>query len=259
MTPLVMARLHGVPVAIHQQDVVPGLANRLLAPLASLITVALEGTEPLSGKPAVVVGNPVRGGFAEGDGLAARRRFGLDEALPVVLVVGGGTGALRLNQIVAEAAPGLCGICSIVHLTGAGKTGRRAPLDRYVSLEFVADGMADLLAAADVVVSRAGMAALTEIAVTRKAAILVPMPASHQEANAAAMERQNAARVLHEGELTAEGLTAEVRALLGDAARRQVMGDAAARVLPRDAASAIAYRLIALAEGLPPADPGRAG
>lgn len=247
LTPLLAARFQGVPIAVHQQDVAPGLANRILAPLAAQVTVALPETATLFKTRALVTGNPVRAEFGQGDAARGRSRFALDDGRPLVLVTGGGTGALQLNRIVAEAARDLVASCAIVHLTGAGKAVLDPQHPRYHQREFLAEGMADVIAAADVVVSRAGMSSLTEIAATRKAAILVPMPRSHQEANAAAFARHGAAQVISEAELTREHLVASVRTLLDDAERRQALGDAAARLLPPDAADAIAGRLITLA------------
>jgi UDP-N-acetylglucosamine--N-acetylmuramyl-(pentapeptide) pyrophosphoryl-undecaprenol N-acetylglucosamine transferase len=247
LTPLLAARLQGVPIAVHQQDVAPGLANRILAPLAAQVTVALPETASLLKTPAVVTGNPVRAEFVQGDAARGRSSLAVEDGQPLLLVTGGGTGALQLNRIVAEAARDLVEVCAIVHLTGAGKAVLGPQHPRYQQREFVADGMADVIAAADLVVSRAGMSSLTELAAMRKAAILVPMPRSHQEANAAALARHGAAQVIPETELTPERLAASVRALLDDAERRQAQGDAAARLLPPDAADTIARRLIALA------------
>jgi UDP-N-acetylglucosamine--N-acetylmuramyl-(pentapeptide) pyrophosphoryl-undecaprenol N-acetylglucosamine transferase len=103
--------------------------------------------------------------------------------------------------------------------------------------------MKHALAAADVLVSRAGMSALAEIAALGKPSIIVPMPVSHQEANAAAFARAGAAIVMDERRLTPTGLVDTVRSLLDDADRRQQMGHAAQRVLPVDAASAIAREI----------------
>ncbi len=106
--------------------------------------------------------------------------------------------------------------------------------------------MKHALTAADVVVSRAGMSALAELAALGKAAILVPMPDSHQEANAAAFARSGGAIVLDERRLSPALFTATVRSLLGDAERRRAMGAAAAQTLPAGAAEAIARELTRL-------------
>ncbi len=244
VAPLVAARLSGARVLLHQQDVHPSLANRMLAPLASGITVAFEaGGRAFPGKKPVVVGNPVRPSILTGSSAEARRLFDLQEGCPVLLVTGGGTGALGLNRIVHEAASDLVEDCQIIHLTGVGRAIGGWTHPRYHTYEFIAEGMKHVLALADVVVSRAGMSALAELAALGKAAVLVPMPASHQEANAAAFANAGAAIVLDQRHLSPARLTATVRSLLTDAGRRRAMGAAAAQALPRGAAETIAREL----------------
>jgi UDP-N-acetylglucosamine--N-acetylmuramyl-(pentapeptide) pyrophosphoryl-undecaprenol N-acetylglucosamine transferase len=232
---------------VHQQDVAWGLANRMLAPFASHRTCAFEETcQRLTSTSAISVGNPVRRSILLGDPTVGRAELGLDANRPLVLATGGGTGAARLNDLLVGAAPELLKCCQIVHLVGAGKAVRFAA-PGYHQLEFVTDLMPHLLAAADVVLSRAGMSSLSELAALRKPAIVVPMPGSHQEANGAAFGRAGAALVLAEAALTAEGLCDAVLLLLEDRSARDRLGAAAARVLPFDAAGRIADSLLRLA------------
>jgi UDP-N-acetylglucosamine--N-acetylmuramyl-(pentapeptide) pyrophosphoryl-undecaprenol N-acetylglucosamine transferase len=248
--PLMAARLLGVPIVVHQQDVAPGLANRMLAPFARLVTTAFPETAAALHVPAVrVVGNPVRGEMRTGDARRARERFGLPPDEPVVLITGGGTGALRLNQIAHEAARELVKGCAIVHLTGAGKAIPGWVHPRYRQYEFLADEMADALAVADVIVTRAGMSALSEVAALRKPAIVVPMPDSHQIANARAVERHGAGIVVSESDLTPNRLIHLVRELLGDRERAATLGASAGRMLPADAADVLAGLLVDVSDG----------
>jgi UDP-N-acetylglucosamine--N-acetylmuramyl-(pentapeptide) pyrophosphoryl-undecaprenol N-acetylglucosamine transferase len=245
--PLLAARLLGVPVAVHQQDLSPGLANRMLAPFAAQVTVAFPETRLLfRTRNVLVVGNPVRSAILAGSAERAREEFGLRPNLPVVLVTGGGTGALRLNELAVEAAEQLSSECQMIHLTGAGRSPRPWSHANYRRYEFLAEPMADALAVADVVVTRAGMSALSEVAALGKAAIVVPMPDSHQDANAAVVARHGAGVVRPERELRSDGLAGEIRALLRDPARRAALGTAASRLLPPDAADDICRGLAAL-------------
>ncbi len=242
--PLLAACLLRVPISIHQQDLLPGLANRILAPFATQLTVAFPETRrSFRTSAARVVGNPVRASVLRGDRDRARKRFNLLAGVPTVLVTGGGTGALRLNELAVEAARDLVEPCQIIHLTGAGKGSRDLSHPRYHQYEFLVEEMADALAIADVVLTRAGMSALSEISALAKPAIVVPMPDSHQEANAAVFARHGAGVVLEERELTASVLAEHVRRLLDDAAGRASLAEAAARLLPADAAEAIAAGL----------------
>jgi UDP-N-acetylglucosamine--N-acetylmuramyl-(pentapeptide) pyrophosphoryl-undecaprenol N-acetylglucosamine transferase len=246
--PLAAAGLIRVPVLIHQQDVVPGLANKLLVPFAHRITVAMPDT--VTAFPAGrtrLRGNPVRQHVLQGDPSKGFAVGGFDPALPLLLVTGGGTGALGLNRIVAEAAPTLLERCQILHLTGRGRgveTGDLGP--RYQPREFLVEEMPHVLAAASVVISRAGMGTLSELAALRKPTIVVPMPGTHQVANAQAFGRAGGAIVCDQRTLTAAKLTSIVTELLADADRRRSLGAALARVMPPDADAHIAEDVLAL-------------
>lgn len=246
--PLLAARLLGVPIAVHQQDVLPSLANRMIAPFASRVTVALDETRT---RPrwadARVVGNPVRASIYEGRPDRALSTFGLAPGLPSLLVTGGGTGALRLNQIAVEAVGEIIDRCQVIHLTGARRTVAPFNHARYRQYEFLTREMPDALALADVVVTRAGMSSLSEIAALHKAAIVVPMPASHQGANASVYRKRGAGVVLDEPTLSPGRLADEVSALLRDQERRHSFGDAAAALLPPTAAGTVAALLCDLA------------
>lgn len=245
--PLLAARLNRVPIGIHQQDLVPGLANRMLAPFATQVTVAFSDTlRAMRGPTAAVVGNPVRSSVFAGTADRARERFGLHDLLPVVLITGGGTGAVRLNEIGTDAARILRDECQIIHLTGAGRAVGSWAHPNYHPYEFLAAEMADALAAADVVVTRAGMSSLAEVAALQKAAIIIPMPGSHQEANAAAFQRRRGGMVVDQNGLTAEALAASIRSLLAAPQDRAALGAAAAQVLTTNAADTIARDLIDL-------------
>jgi UDP-N-acetylglucosamine--N-acetylmuramyl-(pentapeptide) pyrophosphoryl-undecaprenol N-acetylglucosamine transferase len=247
--PLAAAGLLRVPVLIHQQDVIPGLANRLLVPFATRVTVSLPDTLPkFPHGRSVLRGNPVRRRVLEGRADEAFRLLGLQAGLPVVLATGGGTGALSLNRLVAAAAPKLIERCQIVHLTGRGR-GVEAPDlgPRYQQHEFLVDEMAHLLAAADVVITRAGLGTLSELSVLGRPSIVVPLPRSHQAANAAAFARTGAAIAVDQDDLSPESLAQLVLNLLADDPRRQQLVAAMRRIMPRDAAARIAEDVLAIA------------
>jgi UDP-N-acetylglucosamine--N-acetylmuramyl-(pentapeptide) pyrophosphoryl-undecaprenol N-acetylglucosamine transferase len=247
--PLLAARLAGARVAIHQQDVIPSLANRMLAPFATRIFTAFEASGRALRRSAVAgVGNPVRRAVLGADAGRGRALLGLETSVPAVLAMGGGTGALGLNRLVAEAASDVVEVASVVHLTGAAKAvvGPRNP--RYRQIDFLAEDFPHVLAAADVVISRAGMSSLAEMAALRKSAVVVPMPGSHQEANAAVLLRAQAAVVKDERSLSGGTLRADVRSLLVDNRRRQALSERIGRVLPGDAAERIAGELLALGD-----------
>lgn len=246
--PLAAAGVCRVPVLIHQQDAVPGLANKLLVPFARQITVALPDT--VSAFPAgrtSLRGNPVRPRVLAGDAMEGFRLFGLDLTVPLILVTGGGTGALGLNKIVAEAAPELVEFCQIIHLTGRGRGVPMADLGRrYQQHELIVGEMPHVLAAASVVLTRAGMGTLTELSALGKPSIIVPMPGTHQEQNAHVFNRTGAALVFDQPNLTPATLVTTIRELLADEARQAALSAAILALLPLGAAGRIAEDVLAL-------------
>ena len=247
--PLAAAAVLGCRVHIHQQDALAGLANRLLIPLARSCSVSLAASLPyFPAERTALVGNPVRPSVLRGDAARARETFGLEPGLPLIVVTGGGTGALGLNRLVVQAAAALVDRCQIVHLTGRGRGVPVAtPLPRYRQLEFVTAEMADLLSAADLVVTRAGMGTLSELAALGKPAVLVPMPDSHQAANAAAFAERHAALVLEQRQLDGERLAAALLALLAAPDRLVELAANMRRSMPADAADRLARLVLELA------------
>ena len=247
--PMIAARLVGARTLIHQQDVDPGLANRLLVPFADRITVSLPSSlAHFPRRRTSVTGNPVRAEILAAKPSLAFDRLGLDPSLDLLVITGGGTGALGLNRLVATAAPRLVERAQVIHLTGRGRGVPAATAsERYRAIEFLVDEMPHVLAAATAVVSRAGMGTLTELAALARPSLIVPLPDSHQWANAQAFARLGAIEVADQEALTPDSLADRVLSLLADAPRREQLGRALAARMPRDAADRIASELLALA------------
>lgn len=234
-----------IPILIHQQDVRPGLANKLMAPFARAVTVTFEKSLLDYGPGAIWVGNPVgRTQFRAGvDQLRVlQERYGLSAVRPLVLVIGGGTGATAINRLVSVGAGELTEFCQIVHLTGKGKAALAgAKRAGYQVLEFLPnEEVLALMSLADLVISRCGLATLSELAFLRKAAILIPLPHSHQEDNAAVFARAGGAIVCPQEELTPDKLVAEVRQALSDQSRRQTLANNIGKIMKPGAAETIA-------------------
>lgn len=232
------ARLLHIPTWVHLQDVTIGLANRLMLPTASVVTTSLEKTAAEISPPgrALWLGNPVRPDIGDGIRSRAKERLGLASGVPVVLVTGGGTGSLRVNQLTTEAVPLLEGRCHVIHLTGADRP--KKEIDRAKELfpwyhphAFFGVEMKDAYAAADVVVSRAGFGTVSELASQKKACILIPKP-GHQEENARFAAEKGAAVVLNE--LTSDGnlLAKTVLDMLENHEERDAMGQRLHALLP---------------------------
>lgn len=235
--------LLGCKVFIHQQDVRPGLANKLMRPVATVVTVALAKSARAYGKKARVVGNPVRGNLQKiPTPAAARKALGLHSKKPVVLVFGGGTGATFINELVRASARQLCKSAQIVHLNGSGKaTGSKGLPRDYHSFEFFnAEEMARAYAAADLVIARAGLGTITELSYLKKPAIIIPMPNTHQVDNARFLETHEAARVLDQPVLEKEFFIKEVTALLQNTSECKQFGEHIGSIMPHNAAKTIA-------------------
>ena len=239
-----------IPILVHQQDVRPGLANKLMAPFARAVTVTFEKSLTDYGSRAVWLGNPLKDLAGEEFALSVsedREKYSIDGAQPLVLVTGGATGSTALNRLIRAAAPELAGTCRIIHLTGRGKltadsvTGTGGADSYYIAKDFVSNGeILALIAAADLVVSRCGLSVLTELSALDKPAILIPMPASHQEDNAAVFARASAAIVLAQAGLTPDQLVAEIKRGLSDSALRAELKKNIGRVIRRGAAATMA-------------------
>ncbi len=250
----------GVPLVIHEQNAVPGLANRMLAPWADAIAVSFARTldmRPRWRKKAVVTGNPLLRKAESGDMGNAREYFGLEEGRKTLVVAGGSQGAASLNRAVLEALPAWRERTDlqVVHSVGREKyrefMARAAKLDTggllYRPLAFV-ERMDLLYLAADLVVCRAGASTIAELAAAGCAALLVPYPhatAAHQDANAAVLADEGAAAVVADRELDGRRLAEEADALLGDEERLRAMREAARRAGRPDAAARLAEVVLA--------------
>ncbi len=213
------AKLAGTKLLIHQQDVVPSLSNRLLAPFADAVTLTFDiSRKDFPSRKTEVIGNPVRRSIEEGSRDRGLEILSCDGSRSVVLALGGGTGSGFLNELIALASPHWTDFADLVHLTGLEKAPSRLPTlahpERYHRLPFVGADIAHLLAAADVVICRAGMGTLTELAALAKPSILVPIAESHQEQNAGYVVGQGGARMFRELDLTPEQLVTFARGLL---------------------------------------------
>jgi UDP-N-acetylglucosamine--N-acetylmuramyl-(pentapeptide) pyrophosphoryl-undecaprenol N-acetylglucosamine transferase len=242
----------GLPLVLTEADSHLGLANRLLAGRARRVCLAfpIPGRE---GDPYLVTGRPVPRAVLEADRDAARRRFGLGPGERCLAVFGGSLGARSVNEAAVEAfaADGP----DVLHVAGrrdyaelARRLERAGSPRRYRLLEYEPT-LGDVLAAADLVIARAG-GSVMEIAAAGRPAILVPYPhatADHQSANARWMAEGGAATVIADDELSPQRLASEANALLGDGPRLEAMATAARRLAKRDAADRIAAEVIAAA------------
>lgn len=183
--PVVFAgKCFGVRSWLHQQDVHPILTSLLLAPFVNQISVAFEQSyHDFLPEKTLLLGNPVRPSLLHGSKEEAVKRFSLNPKKPILFVFGGGTGAGWINQAIQESVESLVPDMNIIHVTGRGKQIAVPPLEDYHQVEFLYEDLQHVYAAADLVVSRAGMGSITELSALSKPTIFVPLPNSAQELN----------------------------------------------------------------------------
>ncbi|MDE0658852.1 MAG: undecaprenyldiphospho-muramoylpentapeptide beta-N-acetylglucosaminyltransferase [Gammaproteobacteria bacterium] len=214
---VVAAWLNGIPVVAHESDLTPGLATRLAQRFTTTLCVNFEGTRAEHARM-VVTGTPLRRELLRGDRARGRQRLGIDAERPILLAVGGSLGAARLNEVLRAALHELLVDYDVVHVCGAGKIDASlGTLGGYFQREYVTDEWGDIIAAADVVLSRAGANALYEWLVLGKPHILVPLSRAasrgDQVENAAYAESRGWSMVLAEDDLNSETLVAGVAKL----------------------------------------------
>jgi len=247
--PSFAARVLRIPVVTHESDTIPGLATRMIARAAAVVCVSFPGTAAFfpAGR-AVHTGNPVRALIRDGDPGRGRSWLGVAPRAPMVLVLGGSQGSSSLNRAVRELAGGGDLPFVLVHQCGRGNLGGLQAGERYLPYEFFGREMGDVLAAADLVVSRAGAGALSEIACAGKPAVLVPLPRSasrgEQIANARFFADSGAALVLPDEQLGAGALKRLIQQLLSDRGALEEMGARARSLYVDRAESAIAELLL---------------
>ena len=231
------AWLFGVPTWVHQQDVRVGLANRLMAPFAKQVTTALEiNVKKFAQKKTFHLGNPVRSDLYTGSKKKAKTLFGLLTDKPVIFATGGGTGSMKVNQMVIEALHHLEGECEVIHLSGKERPQELVERTQqhfvhYHPFVFFTDEMKHAYAAADIVISRGGFGTLTEIAALGKAAIIIPKP-GHQEENVHFLAEQDAVVLVDERTSDGHYLANTIRTLLADTKKIAHMGHLLQTLLP---------------------------
>ncbi len=208
---VVAAWLLRIPVICHESDVTPGLATRLCSPLVKIICVNFPQTiQYLKGAKTLVTGTPIREGLLKGDDRSGRDVLSFTKDKPIVMVFGGSLGAARINAVVRSALDELLCRYQVVHVVGAGNLDDRFASTGYVQREYLHEEFGDVLAAAEVVVARAGANSIYELLVTRKPHILIPLSLSasrgDQLDNARTFSSVGYSRMLDDSSLDDESL-----------------------------------------------------
>jgi UDP-N-acetylglucosamine--N-acetylmuramyl-(pentapeptide) pyrophosphoryl-undecaprenol N-acetylglucosamine transferase len=220
----------GIPCVIHEQNAYPGVTNKMLSKRVKKVMVAVEAAKKyFENADVVITGNPVRGEILTADKEQARKKLGLDRR-PLVLSFGGSLGAKRVNDAAAELIIRSAKDGRYCHIHAYGNN--NAAFTDYIKDKGVElsecpnldirpyiDNMDECMAAADLVICRAGAITLSEIQAMGKPAILIPSPnvaENHQYHNAMALVNRDAARLIEESDLSGESLIKTVDEMLGD-------------------------------------------
>jgi UDP-N-acetylglucosamine--N-acetylmuramyl-(pentapeptide) pyrophosphoryl-undecaprenol N-acetylglucosamine transferase len=249
------AKFLKIPVVLHQQDLIPSFANSLCQMAANKITVTFEDSlldfssgigifkKPILEK-VVWTGNPFREdlrSFTKAQGL---KYFGLRENMPTLLVLGGGTGAEFLNNLIFESLPVLTKTVQIIHSTGLGKI-KNIKTENYRAFEFISE-MGKAYASSDIVLCRAGLSTITELSNLEKVSIIVPIPDSHQEINAEFLAKYKASLTTRQQTLTSGILTSVIRKLLFEHNLQQDLKKNISQIMPKNSAKKIAKIILGL-------------
>ena len=221
----------GIPCIIHEQNAFPGVTNKMLAKRVKKVMVAVEAAKPyFKDAPVVVTGNPVRGEILTADKKESRKKLGLDQR-PVILSFGGSLGAQKINEAITDILVRSGKDGRYQHIHAYGKYGGWLPdaiKEKGVVIEDCKnldirpyiDNMPECMAAADLVICRAGAITLSEVQAMGKPAILIPSPnvaENHQYHNAMALVNAGAAEIIEESDLSGEAVIEKADSMLQSA------------------------------------------
>jgi len=247
----------GIPSVIHEQNAFPGITNKMLAKQASRVLLAVDDARKyFDTDRCMLTGNPVRQELISADKHAAREKLGLDSR-PVILSFGGSLGARSINESIIDllVRSGKTGQFQHIHGYGQygtwmpdllGKKGLNLKLANNIDMREYINNMPDCLAAADLVICRAGAITLSELQVQGKASILIPSPnvaENHQYHNAMAMVNRDAALMIEEKDLSGQVLCKMVENLFSVSGKVEQIGNNAKKMAIFDANERI-YKII---------------
>lgn len=206
------AAKYNIPIVIHESDLSPGLANKLSIPKATCMCYNFpETAKYLEGKKAIHTGLPVRKELKEGDPAKGYAMCGFSQDKPVLMIIGGSLGSVIINENIRKIVPELLEHYYICHICGKDKVDDSMNnIPGYKQFEYVGEGLSDLFAAAELIISRAGANVIYEIASLKKPSLLIPLDLNasrgDQILNAQSFERQGFSKVLREADMTPETL-----------------------------------------------------
>lgn len=251
-----------IPIIIHEQTFVSGMANRICSVFADKIAISFE-MSAFKGEKVILTGNPIRPEIVKKSlGVKLVHPPG-GRDLPNILIMGGNQGSHVINLVVEQCLDRLLKLAEVYHQTGdsryrdferlegLGKLGGLGILrERYTVKKWIGEEYGEVLQEADLVVSRAGINTLTELALSKKPALLIPIPNKEQSKNARYFEGLGLARILPQSKLSAEALLENIDAMLKSLDHLREKARKAQTVIIPDAAKRLALETVLLGERL---------
>ncbi len=241
---VIMGKLKGKKIIIHQQDIKVGLANKIMSHLADKITVSFPESKDRFKRKAKLTGNPCR--FYNHAKLSNKNqilnKYNLKENKAILLILGGSSGSQRLNETIYKNISDLTGKYQVLHVSGV-KKGKKIKSKDYHQYDFLHDEIFDFICLADMVVSRAGLATLTELSCLKKCVILVPLK-GHQEINAGYFYEHKAVEVSHP-----DDLVENIFKLSKDKAKVKKLKNNIAKILSKHGTEKIVKEIYKLGKG----------
>ena len=230
------AWLHRIPVLCHESDLTPGLANKLCKPFAKRFATTFPECAEALGAKAEMTGTPLRPELFTGSREKGLSILGFDGSKPVLLMMGGSSGAQSVNACLRKALPALTADFDVAHICGKGNLDDSMEgTPGYTQIEFLDEDLPDVLACTDLVLSRAGANALCEFQALGRPMLLIPYPKGasrgDQILNARSMEKRGLCRVLPQEEMNETSLVESIRGTWAD---REQLEEALRNAPPAD-------------------------
>lgn len=213
------AKIHGIPIIIHESDITPGLANKIAMPFASAVcTTFPETVKKIKKENSYFTGSPIRASLFAGNKQQGLKMCGFTNEKPILLVMGGSLGSVKINTILRESLSDILKEFNIIHICGKGNISSEFKnINGYKQYEYLSEELPNLFACSDIIVSRAGSNSICEFIALNKPNLLIPLPKAQsrgdQILNAMSFEKQNFSKVLYEEDLTKETLSVSINNL----------------------------------------------
>lgn len=253
---IIAAWLFSIPIIIHEQALVPGLANKISAPFANKVTIAFDNPDTFDRKSTLVVGNTIR------EEIVSFKKFSLSQEfksffarakrkkMPIILITGGNQGSHAINMAIKDGLDEISKSFSIIHQTGSSSFNDYKNLkvlenDRYLVVKWIDKEIGQILSKVDLVICRAGINTLTEISYFGKPTLIIPIPfQKEQNKNAEYFEGLGLAKVLPQVELSGKNLLQGVKQIVNNTNYSKSRVQNLKKIINPDAAKRLALETV---------------